>query len=102
LEGSRNFLDEMWCHDVDLVRTGVDERLPAENIDDPRDAARMKVNRIHGIWLEQRLAFGSANVEPVSNIIEGLVAIEGLCPATSRYALVQFAHLDAFELLFQF
>ena len=86
---------------MDLVGTRIDERLLAENINDPRDASRMKVNRIHGIRLEHRLAFGSASLQPVPNIIGGFVAIERRCLAMGRYPLLQFAHLNTFKLLFQ-
>src|SRR5580704_2737536 len=92
----------MWRHDMDLVRARVDERLFAENINDPRDAARMKVNRIHGIRLEQRLAFGPANLQTVLNIIEGLVTVERRCLAMGRYPLLQVAHPNTFKFLFQF
>src|ERR1019366_8758778 len=87
LEGSRNFLNEMRGHDMDLARTSVDERLLAEKINDAWDATRIEVNRIHGIRLEHELIFGSAHLQSVPNIIEGFVAIERRRLATGRYPL---------------
>src|SRR5713101_5004976 len=95
LKLTRYPFDDLWVDGALLIRIAVDERMLAQEIDDPRYAQRIEVHDINGLWTKDRLpvVHRSRDPQPLKNIILGLLFGQWHCLAAKHDALPQLPEL---------
>ncbi len=96
-----SFFDHSRRNRLESFHVGVNEGVFAEQIHHPWDAARIMVECLDGVGLEDRFARCAGDAQPVRNVSVGLLKGERRGVATERNPLPKLPHFRLFQLLFQ-
>ena len=95
------FLDHLRRHWTEMLSISINERMFAEEIYHAWNSLRIKVHGVHRVGSKDRVSHGTADTQPLCDVMAGLLKSEWPGIASERNSLPELPKFRPLEILFK-